>query len=91
MRATPVGACPGCGLTRSVVSFLQLRWSESLSFHPAGFLVALLAIGQIPYRVVRLLRKDGSGRPGWIPVMGHGLLVFILGISIVQWIWGLMF
>jgi hypothetical protein len=38
--------CPGCGLTRSVVSFAHGQWSEAVYYHPLGplFFIAFVAI-----------------------------------------------
>ncbi len=38
--------CPGCGMTRSVTSFVRGDWAASWGFHPAGPML-LLAMGII--------------------------------------------
>lgn len=43
--------CPGCGLTRSMLSLIRGDFSESIQFHPMGILIALVAI----YLTVRAL------------------------------------
>ena len=37
--------CPGCGMTRSVLSIVDGRWGEAARFHPFGFLAVGLTIG----------------------------------------------
>ncbi|MBR6445371.1 MAG: DUF2752 domain-containing protein [Prevotella sp.] len=36
--------CPGCGLTKSLVSLVQGKLLTSLSYHPFGFVVEIVAI-----------------------------------------------
>lgn len=70
--------CPGCGLTRSVSSFLQGQFSWSFQFHPMGWAFAvamlILAVGSfLPSRwrdpvIARLSKYDGP--------IGFGLIAF---------------
>ena len=46
--------CPGCGLTRSIVYLVQNRLDESLAMHRLGWLVFLLIVSQVPYRLWHL-------------------------------------
>ena len=86
LRSTGLGDCPGCGLTRSVVLFCQLRWRESLALHPGGCLVLLAALMEIPYRLSRLLaRKRGSGW-GWIPGANRAMLSIALALAVGFWV-----
>lgn len=50
--------CPGCGLTRSIVSVRNLNIEKSIWFHPSGWLIFLLIILQVPYRLICLKIKD---------------------------------
>jgi len=42
--------CPGCGLTRSLVTAAHGRFKASFAFHRLGILTLLLICGQIVYR-----------------------------------------
>jgi hypothetical protein len=50
------GECPGCGLTRSFVLGVRLD-PEAFRLHPAGPLLLLVVVAQLPYRVYRLRRR----------------------------------
>ena len=49
--------CPGCGLTRSLISFSQLHFSESLRYHQLGWLFAVSILLQIPFRTWALVKQ----------------------------------
>lgn len=49
--------CPGCGLTRSIVSLVHGRWADSWHMHRLGFVVFALIVAQVPYRAWRLTRR----------------------------------
>lgn len=70
--------CPGCGLTRSFIHFFHGRWEQSLEMHRLGWLMALLTILQIPYRLVALktpsLLPLGSVFP---KAIGFGLIALL--------------
>ena len=52
---TVTGAsCPGCGLTRSAIAAGHLRFQESLRLHPAGWIVLLILLLHLPYRILSL-------------------------------------
>jgi hypothetical protein len=46
--------CPGCGLTRSVVSAVHGNWEASRSFHRLGPVVLVFVLLQVFYRLVWL-------------------------------------
>jgi hypothetical protein len=46
--------CPGCGLTRSFILLSQGRWHAAYVTHPLGWLLALLIVLQVPYRLAAL-------------------------------------
>lgn len=84
-RALTLRDCPGCGMTRSVVAFLHLDWSRSISCHPAGFLLALVALAQIPYRGALLMAREP---PRWLAPIGHGALILVGVIAAGRWLAG---
>jgi hypothetical protein len=53
--------CPGCGMTRSFIHFFHGRFADSLRLHRIGWLLALLTVLQIPYRLVAL--RSATGLP----------------------------
>lgn len=50
--------CPGCGLTRSFIHLAHGEWQASLRVHRLGWLLALVVLAQIPYRLVALSRPE---------------------------------
>ncbi len=51
--------CPGCGLTRSFIHFFHGRWQESFAMHRLGWLLALVTVLQVPYRLLALATPGG--------------------------------
>ena len=73
--------CAGCGLTRSFVYIAAMRFRDSWSIHRVGWMVALLTIAQIPYRLLRLRQLKQGIIPtarwtGW--VSGFVIVAIIL-------------
>lgn len=54
-------SCPGCGLTRGVVSLTHGEVARSLAFHPLSPLMLLFIVWQLPYRAWMLRRGE------WLP------------------------
>ena len=54
--------CPGCGITRSIISMTHGSLDESLRFHRLGWALWLTFALQIPYRGARLA---GWHAPRW--------------------------
>lgn len=78
-------ACPGCGLTRAVVSTAKGNLRQAWQFHPAGPLIFLWAALQIPYRIANLWRMRLRRAPWQLP--GATTMVVLLGmICLAQWI-----
>lgn len=78
--------CPGCGLTRSLISLADGDLSRAWHFNPLGLGVAALFVFQIPYRLLQLWRLR-RGLPEWnaCRLGSWALLVLAIGLF-VQWI-----
>jgi hypothetical protein len=84
-RNTPLEGCPGCGLTRSIVLICHLHWQLGVAIHPAGPLMVLLLVLEIPYRLV-LLRKIHTRYLHAVgKVSERILLAMVLWISLAAW------
>ena len=51
--------CPGCGLTRSFIHIFHGRWHEAWQMHRLGWLLALITVLHIPYRLLALRTPQG--------------------------------
>ena len=74
--------CPGCGLTRSFIFLAHGRLSESLAVHGTGWLLALLTVAQIPYRLYRI--RENRLKPhvpvsSWPTFVSWTVLAALLG------------
>lgn len=77
------GTCPGCGMTRSFV--LGMRGDlAAFRLHPAGPLLLLLLVLQVPYRAARLWQRRQGRAPWTVP---HGLIVALLALAFLL-AWG---
>lgn len=72
MKRLEWGECPGCGLTRSFVLGVRLD-PEAFRLHPAGPLLLLVLVAQIPYRGARWWRRRGLEREGLVDLRGERL------------------
>lgn len=80
--------CPGCGLTRSFISMSHGQVNNAFSFNPAGPLVYLFVLIQIPWHGYQLFRLRNIRRPIetlWLYLPLFGMSVAILA----QWLWRL--
>ncbi|MBI5361294.1 MAG: DUF2752 domain-containing protein [Planctomycetes bacterium] len=50
--------CPGCGLTRSFLAISRLEMSKSITFHPCGWLIGLVILLQIPFRILCIAKPE---------------------------------
>lgn len=77
--------CPGCGLTRSVVSSARGDWQLAIHFHPAGPLIFGWAFVQVPYRLMNLWRIR-AGKLAW-GIPGTALMAFVIvAVCLAQWV-----
>ncbi|MCY2968525.1 MAG: DUF2752 domain-containing protein [Planctomycetota bacterium] len=79
--------CPGCGLTRSFVSLAHFDWAAAWRFHRLGWLLALVTVAQIPYRLWALSHPTGSPLGRQWP---HFLSTFLIFALIVNWVFGFL-
>jgi len=86
MSRTALGVpCPGCGLTRSFIALAHGEFARSWNYNRVGWLLALVTLAQIPYRLWSLRHPTGAplGR-----VFPHVLAMTLIGMLILNWIWG---
>ncbi|MFM2222647.1 MAG: hypothetical protein RLZZ78_904 [Armatimonadota bacterium] len=57
-------ACPGCGMTRSMIAAGHLHLEDSLTFHPMGPAVLVIMVGCAFIGVLRHLRHQSPGTVG---------------------------
>jgi hypothetical protein len=75
--------CPGCGLTRSFIYLAHGDWRASWDVHHLGWLIALVVVWQVPYRIYRLSRPARATiRATFIHWFAYGLI----GIFLVNWL-----
>ncbi len=75
--------CPACGLTRSFVHLAHGHWQAAWHCHRLGWLLALLTVLQIPYRLLAL-----SGMRLLKPGEGRGIIWGLIAAFIVNWLAG---
>ncbi|HEY4261047.1 MAG TPA: DUF2752 domain-containing protein [Schlesneria sp.] len=78
--------CPGCGLTRSFIHLAHGDWRRSLAIHRIGWLLALLVVCQIPYRLLALWRPELTVDPWWAWIIGAA---FVIALT-VNWVYNLV-
>ncbi len=71
--------CPGCGLTRSVVSLVHAEWERSFNYHRLGWLAAIAIVIQIPYRLAVLRWSQIRQQVAmWANPCGYALIAVFL-------------
>lgn len=78
--------CPGCGLTRSFIHLAHGDWRSSLAIHRIGWLLALLVVCQIPYRLLALWKPELTVGPVWVWIIGAALVIALT----VNWVYNLI-
>lgn len=78
--------CPGCGLTRSFISFAHGQLLLAWHYNPAGALFFPVVAFQIPYRVAQILRVS-RGLPSWnLGKLAYGVFAGLFLTLLVQWV-----
>lgn len=80
--------CPGCGLTRSFISMSHGEFQKAFSFNPAGPIVYLFVLIQVPWHAYQMIRIMSLRRPVetlWLYVPLFGMSAVLL----LQWLWRL--
>lgn len=70
--------CPGCGLTRSFIHLAHGDLSASFRIHRLGWLLALLVVLQVPYRIWAMQTPGGAPLGTRLPWIGTWLIVLLL-------------
>lgn len=81
--------CPGCGLTRSFVSISCGKINDALGFNPAGPLVYVFVLVQIPWHLFQLLRI-GLGKHPIESVWLYVPIFVCSGAILFQWLFRLV-
>jgi hypothetical protein len=84
--------CPGCGLTRSVVSCTHGHWSEAFTYHPLGPLVfaafiAMAALGLLSFispRPVQHLIESVTNKRRMVLWLTSATGVVLIGIWVAR-------
>jgi len=77
-------ACPGCGMTRSIIAAGHLHWADSVSFHPMGPAVLVILGGCVIIGVLRHVRNESPATVG-SPVTNIAVIVCSI-LFILTWI-----
>lgn len=85
MRETTGVNCPGCGLTRCFISLADGQFERAWDFNPAGYLVFVFVVAQIPYRSMQI-RRIRRGRAEWSSPLIVRCLLVVIGALILQWV-----
>ena len=81
--------CPGCGLTRATLLFLQGEFARALAFHPLVIPLAPMYFGALGYLGFDLIRGPNGHTPTgtwlthrWVSVFG----VVVLAATMTLWV-----
>ncbi|MDB5345940.1 MAG: hypothetical protein JWP89_4317 [Schlesneria sp.] len=75
--------CPGCGVTRSILAVLIGDLGRAWQMNPAGPLVCLAVVSQVP---LRLLVLTGMVNSKLAMVTSRGMTAVILAVLILNWL-----
>ncbi len=78
-------SCPGCGLTRAMISLSHGEWGRAWMFNPTSFLLYPFLILQIPWRLLQISRLI-QRRPVLFSFWLFVPILTIVGVLISQWL-----
>lgn len=72
--------CPGCGMTRSLVSLVHGDFAAAWRYHRLGWVIGLAAVAQAAVRIAALLslRRGRILNTGWLDPALLGLMLLLL-------------
>ena len=79
-------SCPGCGLTRSFIHLAHGNWYASWEAHRLGWLLAIMVVVQVPYRIHGLRHPRSALIP---PRARNGIAYLLIGLLVGNWLIGL--
>lgn len=83
--------CPGCGLTRSFIHLAHGRVSESIAMHRVGWVLGLVVVLQIPYRIYALRQSPPAGLDSRWPIwLATALIALLIGNWVVSQLYRLL-
>src|SRR5262245_59517599 len=78
--------CPGCGLTRSFISLAHGRPQDAWYYNPAGPLLFLVVVAQVPYHGGQLWRQWRGLRPWQLGKYATIPTLIVAGALFAQWL-----
>jgi hypothetical protein len=78
--------CPGCGLTRSLISIAHGRLGDAWRFNPAGLLFFAVVAYQIPYRLWQIWRIRQGKPEHHLARVDNWVLSGLVVVMLVQWL-----
>ena len=78
-------SCPGCGLTRAMISLSSGEFERAWAFNPASFLLYPFLVVQIPWRLFQTSRLFRGRHVIYSDVLWVPILTIVCGL-ILQWL-----
>ncbi len=78
--------CPGCGLTRSVISAAHGHWYKALVFNAAGLLFFALILFQLPYRSLQIVRIYRQQEAYYFARLDQWVVLALAIVLLLQWL-----
>ena len=77
--------CPGCGLTRSFINISHGNFVRAWQMNPAGFLVYLFFVIQVPWHGTQIVRYFRGKQPLQQSVIFPAMIVMLTALML-QWV-----